>query len=147
MSSRIQSRPTGSGSKIGGAKTTPPGKATKAGSKPPSGSGAAKSTANAANAAELKALQEQVAQLQDQVSPYFFFSLSCLYSLFNYTNNSIILKCACVHCSALNIKTVDMATNSVQSCLYTLYLYFMLGEGLYLMYSLLWQEDPETSSH
>ena len=69
VSSRIQSRPTGSGSKIGTAKSTPPKKVTKAGTKPTSGTSAAKGAASAANAAELKALQEQVAQLQDQVSP------------------------------------------------------------------------------
>ena len=67
VSSRIQSRTTGS--KIGGAKTTPPGRVAKGVSKPPSGSGAAKGTANAASAAELKALQEEVKRLEEQVSP------------------------------------------------------------------------------
>lgn len=68
VSSRIQSRPTGSGSKIGGAKTTPPGKVAKNVAKPPSGTAAAKGAASAANAAELKALQEEVTQLKDHVS-------------------------------------------------------------------------------
>lgn len=67
-SSRIQSRPTGSGSKIGGAKTTPPGRAAKSAAKPPSGGNVAKGAAGAANAAELKALTEENARLQEQVS-------------------------------------------------------------------------------
>lgn len=66
--SRIHSRPTGSGPKIGSAKTTPPVKVAKSASKPPSGTSAAKSTASASNAAELKALQDEVKQLQDQIA-------------------------------------------------------------------------------
>ena len=83
--SRIHSRPTGSGPKIGSAKTTPPAKVAKSASKPPSGTSAAKSTASASNAAELKALQDEVKQLQDQVSATTSVSLPWLF-LLNYVD-------------------------------------------------------------
>jgi hypothetical protein len=84
VSSRIQSRPAGSkigGAKIGGAKTTPPKKVTKSAAKASSGPTAAVS---ASNAAELKALQEQVKQLEDQVSSSLSFCFLSCYLCYNF---------------------------------------------------------------
>ena len=84
VSSRIQSRSTG-GSKIGGgvSKTTPPSRQVKATAKP----AAAKSTNNAASAAEIKALNEEVARLQDQVREYFLLLFRYMPPLLSFSFN------------------------------------------------------------
>ena len=85
VSSRIQTRTTGSGSKIGGAKiggakTTPPGRVAKGVGKP-AATASTKGTASAANAAEIKALTDENTRLQDQVSIILSDSTSSIYTL------------------------------------------------------------------